>query len=870
MNAPQDLLYGVIAHRMGLIDAQQFAQLCQLRTSGSRLDVEEFLRSRGWISEAEAAQVTQLVQRFWQETSDQGATLRSAVATATLAGSPKQANWQEAQQSAREMFSTVDSYLARSLGQHDTVHSDADHTRADSPNPPKIGSRYEVKSQLGQGGLGTVWLAYDRILNRDVAIKEIRSSEVVDLDARLVQEAQVTGQLEHPSIVPVYDLSLKSEDGKHFYSMRVIRGETLWDAIQALNSKFASRDEKALEQRRLLNAFCSVCQAIAYAHVRGVLHRDLKPENVVLGSFGEVQVVDWGVAKLMGEVESLPEGSSEFAVSSDSILDQTQLGSVVGTPTYISYEQAEGDPNQIDARTDIFGLGAILFAILTGEAPWRGETQHSILWKVGTSDGPPLARSVRPSVPAALEAVCAKAMAKSKTDRYESAADLADDVQRWLADKPVSAHRESWFQQSRRWARQHGGWLEATAGTMIAVTVLAILGSVAFHLQAQSARALEEDHQTKLAKLDAKLQTARSDYEKAVQEHQDYLKRPQVTVAPTLRLKPGEQTTFAALVDRRNLEAELKAHLEGLPHGVTAEPANVAPHQKNARFEVTVAEIAPFAHREVQVVLTTADQTNTFVAPVQLTIDGPTVASILDRAKAEYATNNSGEINFINAAGSSLSEAQLAYLPALPRLKRLNLRGLDLSAAGLTTLAGCEQLELLLLDETPVTDDDLVHLKKLEQLEGVGLGSTQVTGSGLEHLASLRKLRSIGLNELKLSSVAMLNVGKLTQLEELWLPRAGLTDTDLSYLQSLKELEKLNLASNDVGDAGMQHLKKLTKLKFLILNSTQVGDVGLSHLAEIDGLRFVALYDTQVTRHGVGQLARKLPKCQITLQPPCE
>jgi tRNA A-37 threonylcarbamoyl transferase component Bud32 len=323
-------------------------------------------------------------------------------------------------------------------------------------------SRYTLTRLHAEGGLGKVWVAHDADLNREVALKEIRpeKSAQPEMWRRFLKEAQVTGQLEHPNIVPVYELARRKEDDQPFYTMRFVRGRTLREAIEAYHARRKEGQTDPLEQPRLLQAFVSVCQALAYAHTRGVVHRDLKPENIVLGGFGEVVVLDWGLAKMVDRLDA--DGEAPRVTLSDQATTTGTVGAV-GTVAYMSPEQAEGRTDLVDARTDVYGLGSILFEILAGRPPHTGTDTAEVLREIAHGDSP-RARSVEPAAPAALDAICARAMAKARSDRYATATELAEEVQRWLADEPVRAFPEGLSRRLARWARHNRARAQAAVG----------------------------------------------------------------------------------------------------------------------------------------------------------------------------------------------------------------------------------------------------------------------------------------------------------------------------------------------------------------------------------------------------------------------
>ena len=284
-----------------------------------------------------------------------------------------------------------------------------------------------------KGGLGEVSIALDEELNREVALKEIQSLRAFQQDsqARFVLEAEITGGLEHPGIVPVYGFG-KRDDGRPYYAMRFIRGRTLSKAIEEYHEADDwSGEQRRLKLRVLLGHFNDVCNAIAYAHSRGIVHRDIKPDNVMLGEYGESLVVDWGLALALKRTPDGYSGPGEPLTPPSS--DQTKFAAGAGSPAYMPPEQFAADANLIGPKSDVYALGATLYEILTGVPPEKDSTVHGEPPKVI-----PPSEVAGDTVPAGLESICMKAISYAPIDRHATATELVQDIEAWLADEPVA------------------------------------------------------------------------------------------------------------------------------------------------------------------------------------------------------------------------------------------------------------------------------------------------------------------------------------------------------------------------------------------------------------------------------------------------
>ena len=305
--------------------------------------------------------------------------------------------------------------------------------------PDLSGTRYRMLGQVARGGMGIVYAAQDEQLQRRVALKVLDACTEGDLANRLMREARVLARLEHPGIVPVHDVGTLA-DGRVFYAMKFVEGQRL-DQYLASVASIPDR----------LRIFLRICDAVAFAHTRGVLHRDLKPANVMVGPFGEVLVMDWGLAKILA-TPCDPDATTQDLPSADratGISVVTDHGRVMGTPGYMSPEQARGEVELLDARSDIFSLGALL-RFVAGQKPGSRLVE-------------------RP-----LEAICAKACAPERDERYASVPELATDVSKYLDGLAVGAYRENVLERAARFYRRYRFFILLIA-TYLLVRVLLVL-----------------------------------------------------------------------------------------------------------------------------------------------------------------------------------------------------------------------------------------------------------------------------------------------------------------------------------------------------------------------------------------------------------
>ncbi len=305
--------------------------------------------------------------------------------------------------------------------------------KEDRPGP----AHFEICGELGRGGMGIVFDAKDPRFQREVAIKVMAFATPMNSEqvARFITEARIQGQLEHPGICPVHEFGI-DDRGRPWFAMKKVRGRSLRGILRAAATSHENGDQPAFGLMRLLDVFARVCEAVAFAHARGVVHRDLKPANIMVGEFGEVLVMDWGLSCFL-----LPS-EAQFSEEDDSALGipdcelPLERGVVVGTPSYMSPEQAAGRLYAVEERGDVYSLGAVLYHILTSTPAVRAESRSETLMRVRKGDFPsPSKRAPGRQIPVALDLIVMKAMAKEPADRHQSVTQLMDEIDSWRSDQ---------------------------------------------------------------------------------------------------------------------------------------------------------------------------------------------------------------------------------------------------------------------------------------------------------------------------------------------------------------------------------------------------------------------------------------------------
>jgi eukaryotic-like serine/threonine-protein kinase len=501
MDRSRSILFGYVAVQKGVVTLPEMLEAHNVWNQQPTESLDRVLLQHGYISQEEYQLIKTDVENCWQSYHSDYATVAQGTSSSELespalidtlppdqitidqatidqaqnAPTPREKN--EGLLSATIDYSLEQTTLPGSVGNNRTA-----------------GTRFRIIRPHARGGLGEVSVAEDKELKRKVALKEIqpRFAQDVVSKTRFVQEAEVTGRLEHPGIVPVYGFG-EFADGRPYYAMRFIEGESLKDAADSWHNKYspnllpktAARESKnatapidylSLEFRGLLGRLIDVAQAIEYAHSRGVLHRDLKPSNIMLGKYGETLVVDWGLAKVRDlpdqEKPGLPFSLSDLADPSTAM---SMTGAALGTPAFMPPEQASGKWDQVGPASDVYALGSTLYYLLTGHTPVKADNMRELLEKVMRGEIVP-PTNLQPSIPKPLEAICMKAMALKPNDRYLSSKDFAADIELFLADEATTAYKEPLGLRAKRWARKHPKSVASLTATLLAglVSVCAI------------------------------------------------------------------------------------------------------------------------------------------------------------------------------------------------------------------------------------------------------------------------------------------------------------------------------------------------------------------------------------------------------------
>lgn len=660
---------------------------------------------------------------------------------------------------------------------------------------------YELDRVIATGGMGAVISAVDQNLRRDVAIKVILNGAdaKTELVQRLVTEARITGQLEHPNIVPLHELGV-TEDGIVYYTMRLVDGITLNEVLQ----KLRTGDPDMLAEyplRVLLTVFQKVCDAVAYAHSRGVVHRDLKPDNIMLGEFGEVMVMDWGLAKVLepaaDEMDSTADATAAVPINDDTY--QTLAGHVKGTPRYMAPEQALGHSTEIDERTDIYALGAILYGILTLHPPVAGGSVDEVLKHVATGAiaaptefnshsstvilaaagednggeirSPMLDHCPDRRIPASLSAVAMKALARLKHNRYETVAELQKEIEAYQTGFATSAESAGALRLLWLLLRRN-----RTESILVSAALITIVALVAWFTSQVTSALTELKEAAPSFYIEARTLTDEIKFAKALSR-----------INYALQLRP-EEPRFHAL--KGNLHQSLRQYGQAVNAYQTA--FEIDPTLPYLKENLDLSKRLAQARR-----LNDTVSTNLLIELKQ--------AMERQRRNSESIALNTRLTR--SAEDAFLSWRALVFRAGLRgRLQqvgrgKLSLKIANPEASGLDSI---RDMPLVELDASNTLIDDLSPISELP-LTHLSLVNTKVT--------DLNPLRGMELTSLALAGTEISDISILTNLP---LIELRLDDcpaiSDLSPLTALTDLKRLTLPAGAVTAELLDQLPGLQKI----------------------------------------------------------
>jgi serine/threonine protein kinase len=734
---------------------------------------------------------------------------------------------------------------------------------------PKGGGRYVLDAEVARGGMGAVFRAVDGDIRREVAIKYLLDQNNPRQRLRFIEEAQITGQLEHPAIVPIHELGLDARQ-RLFFSMKMVRGRSLAQVLEELRQSPGAG--KLWPLSRLLTVFVSVCHALAYAHSRGVIHRDLKPANIMLGDFGEVYVMDWGIAKVLARESRQPpeksataaalfaEGShlprtGSVATIRDGDADLTQDGAVLGTPVYMPPEQARGDVHRIGRCSDVYALGAVLYELLTLHPPVAKDGYHvDILCRV--IDGkiePPEQRAPerarQGNIPAELAAVALKALALRPEDRYPSVEALRRDVERFQEGRSVSAKSDTTREMLWKLVKRNKGFSAAAA----LIAVILVAGSVVNYqarVRAEAAQA-EQDRRTRAAVPAlvgaARYQAENRDLDGAMEQLETALSYDR-DYPPAHLLKAQIRV---ARLDFTGARADLERYLQLRPRDAGARELAQLCEYAQPDDGKRLLQISDVLVR--QQVLGLSNYLIQEVAKLRGMREQliPLLRKRIDKSWA-------GLGDHLLVRGDGALWLNLAYCG-----NQVNdlapLAGMPLNAIDLTN---CERIgDLKPLQGMPLTELNLYNCRRVSDLAPLqGMKLTSLNLTACKEVRDLSPLQGMKLTSLVLASCR--EVADLTPLRGM-----PLTDLNLTYclrVQDLTPLRDMRLTNLDL--AVCSEVRDLAPLRGMPLKSLSLMSCAkVTDLAPLEGMPLRTLYLSNCV--GVADLAplRNVPLTNLDL-----
>ena len=746
--------------------------------------------------------------------------------------------------------------------------------------PAATDEKYIVEGEIARGGMGVILKAADRDIRRPVAMKVMLDAKSPKDKARFVEEAQVTGQLEHPNIVPIHELGIDAE-GRLFFTMKLVKGRSLKEILDALRDVENPQRRKAAQQQRatrdgrqagspkpetrdpepefslgrLLNAFTNICNAMAFAHAKGVVHRDLKPANIMLGDYGEVLVMDWGLAKVVSRPLSVVSSQQPIANSQKPLADSgtdsrdeqlrrvvssvrdeaggslTMDGTILGTPHYMPPEQADGKIEEIDARSDIYSLGAMLYEILALKTPCEGKGVFALIKNVSEGNiTPPDQRAPKHNIPKELSAITMKALARRKEDRYQRVEDLRRDIELFIEGRAVSA-KEDTFAESVVKLVKRNKTASVVGGLAAAVLLVVLAGSAWINYEARrrAENALSERDKEQARRM-AEEAARREEQKKSVpafvegaraalaaRRFDDALAQMNVALEydpdnADAHLMKGQLLIFRA--DHPGARAELEAYLRQKPDDADAKAlAELCKRAKagDSRHASLFAEILL--------------RQKAYYFAESLTRDAQKLLPAY-RLRLDAAWAGAGSKLGVSQEGSF--ELSLYGRKDVTELEPL--RGMPLTRL---VLAGCGQLrDLSPLRGMPLTRLDLGGLGQVKDLSPLkGMPLTWLSLGGCALINDLSPLQGMPLTSLEVGGCAQ--ISDLTPLKGM--PLTWISFSDCRQLRDLSPLDGMPLMRLNLFQCGL--ISDLRALKDMPLEELNLANTGVTDLTPLEGMR---------------------------------
>ncbi|MCY3018447.1 MAG: protein kinase [Planctomycetota bacterium] len=729
--------------------------------------------------------------------------------------------------------------------------------------PAATDEKYIVEGEIARGGMGVILKAADRDIRRPVAMKVMLDAKSPKDKARFVEEAQVTGQLEHPNIVPIHELGIDAE-GRLFFMMKLVKGKSLGDVLKALK-KNDSKAEQDYPLGRLLNAFINICNAMAFAHAKGVVHRDLKPANIMLGDYGEVLVMDWGLAKpgaarirasgsssgvKVGEAEQSEEDGGVDSDSRDRELAEavkslrqetggelTMDGTIIGTPHYMPPEQADGKIEEIDARSDIYSLGAMLYEILTLKTPCEGKGIFVLIKNVSEGNiTPPDQRAPKRNIPKELSAITMKALARRKEDRYQRVEDLRRDIELFIEGRAVSAKQDTFAESVVKLVKRNKGVSMATAAAFLIVMAVVAVGYWLNARERGKAEKALEDFRTEQQKRETAEANGRADRKRSAPS---FL---QVAERAVLSRKYDEalaQANASVLFDPELPEARmLKAQLLIVRMEYAGAAVELDEYLKLKPGDADAAELrclCILGRVEETVALATAfrdiftRQKAYALASAKAQDKDKLFELVKRRIKEQWPT---AKLGTSNDGSIWLSVNNIRTVNDLSPLRGFPLCQLDISDTAAQSLAPLEGMPLKRLDAWRCTG-----IWDLTPLKGMLLDVLIINGT---NVSDLGPLRGMPLTVLGISGTRVTDLTPIVGIQLREVSIGGLRVRDLTALKGMP-LENLVMCNCDVAD--------LAPLSGMPLEALHIGVTPVRDLSPLKGmpLKRLTAHDTQVS-----------------------